>query len=363
MRTTNAATLIAALSLIVPYAVQAQVRSERPLAYTLTQVAANRPMLGITMATPTSTDTAGVRIESVNPEGPAAKAGLKEGMIITSINGVSLRVSPQDAADRELQGVAQRRLTRTLQSAKVGDEVELQILDGRDRRTVRVKTVAASELASESTRRLTTTLSAAGNRTSLGMSVGISGSERDTLGLFVFSVTSEGPAEKAGIVEGDRIAQINGIDLRVPREDVEDTPSRMARVTRFNRELQKVEAGSNVSLRVWKYGSYRDITVAAVKASDLPRNEFRYFMGNGNSFIYSPGGARIFSTPFDFNLQVPQGIEGIERERIERLLDEVRERVQDIPNRIRLIEPMHVRPRTEIRAVPTPSVNRRVTIL
>ena len=276
------------------------------------------------MAAPTSSDTAGVRIEEVNPEGPAAKAGLKSGMIITTINGVSLRISPQDAADRELSGVAQRRLTRTLSDLEPGDEVELQVLEGRERRTIRVTTVAATKLMNEATRRVATALSASANRASLGISIGMTGSDRDTLGLFVHSVVSDGPAEKAGVIEGDRIAQINGVDVRVPKEDVEDTPSRMARVTRFNRELQKLEAGASVTLRVWKDGRYRDVTVATVKASELPNSGLRMFWGSGNTFMYTPE-VRALGEP----LLLRNWMGGAERERLEKLLDEARERARE----------------------------------
>ena len=42
-------------------------------------------------------DTAGARLESVDPNSPAAKAGLKAGDLITEINGVSLKVAKEDA--------------------------------------------------------------------------------------------------------------------------------------------------------------------------------------------------------------------------------------------------------------------------
>jgi len=44
----------------------------------------------------------------------------------------------------------------------------------------------------------------------LGLSTGASTSARDTLGVLVSSVAPNGPAERAGIQEGDRIASVNG---------------------------------------------------------------------------------------------------------------------------------------------------------
>src|SRR5881394_3880938 len=48
------------------------------------------------------------------------------------------------------------------------------------------------------------------------------GSRRDTLGVLVSSVTAGSPAEKAGLEEGNRIASINGVNLKVAAADVDD---------------------------------------------------------------------------------------------------------------------------------------------
>ena len=60
-------------------------------------------------------------------------------------------------------------------------------------------------------------------RAALGLQLSPTGSMRDTIGVFVARVTPKGPAENAGIVEGDRIVSINGIDLRVNSADAGDS--------------------------------------------------------------------------------------------------------------------------------------------
>src|SRR6185437_1738351 len=52
------------------------------------------------------------------------------------------------------------------------------------------------------------------NRAVLGISTRSTG-KRDTLGLLVESITSGSPAEKAGLEEGDRIASVNGVNLKL----------------------------------------------------------------------------------------------------------------------------------------------------
>jgi S1-C subfamily serine protease len=243
---------------------------------------ANRAVLGVTLAEGSRADTAGVRLESVAPNSPAAKAGLKAGDVITDINGVSLKVSREDAEDPASEGLAQRRLQRVMGRAKPGDDVKLQVRSGTATRAVTVKAAAEHELeqsvAQVEERIITrspdwvfTERNTGGRqRGAVGVTIGSAGNARDTLGLFVNSVVTGGAAEKAGIIEGERIAAVNGMDVRVPREDVDDDQMASARVDRFVREIQKTEPGQTVAMRVWGNGRYRDVTVTVQKAEGLP---------------------------------------------------------------------------------------------
>jgi S1-C subfamily serine protease len=243
---------------------------------------ANRAVLGVTLAEASRADTAGVRLESVAPNSPAAKAGLKAGDLITDINGVNLKVSREDAEDPASEGLAQRRLQRTMGRAKPGDDVKLQVRSGTATRTVTVKAAAEEELeqsVAQFEERIITRSpdwvfierrTGGRPRGAVGVTIGSAGNARDTLGLFVNSVVTGGAAEKAGIIEGERIAAVNGMDVRVPREDVDDDQMASARVDRFVREIQKAEPGKTVAMRVWGNGRYRDVTVTVQKAEDLP---------------------------------------------------------------------------------------------
>src|SRR3954468_17625755 len=50
-------------------------------------------------------------------------------------------------------------------------------------------------------------------RAALGVVTSSTGTPRDTLGLMITSISRGGPAEKAGLEEGNRIAAINGVSL------------------------------------------------------------------------------------------------------------------------------------------------------
>jgi len=269
----------------------AQNREEREIRITRTPGGAmtivrggpvNRAVLGVVLAEGSRADTAGVRLERVDADSPAAKAGLKAGDVITEINGVSLKVARDDAEDPALAGLAQRRLQGVMGRAKPGDEVKLQLRSGGATRSVTVKTASADELerAAEQVEErvivrgpegmVTERRSGGKSRGVVGVSIGSAGNARDTLGLFVSSVASGGAAEKAGIIEGERIAAVNGTDVRVPREDVDDGEAASARVDRFVRAIQQTEPGKTVALRVWGNGRYRDVTVTVEKGDEQP---------------------------------------------------------------------------------------------
>ena len=129
-------------------------------------------------------------------------------------------------------------------------------------------------------------------RAALGMQLSATGSARDTLGVFVAAVTPKGPAENAGVVEGDRIVSINGVDLRVAPGDVEDGYASGLPSHRLSREVGKLTPGARVDLRVYSGGRVRDVQVTAARASDLMRSRgFGSFgeAGPGNMFIFRNG--------------------------------------------------------------------------
>jgi len=127
---------------------------------------------------------------------------------------------------------------------------------------------------------LTTDDSAWANRATLGMTLRTTGSKRDTLGLFVESVIPNGPAEKAGIVEGDRIAYIGDTDLRVAASDLEDTYVANVSLHRLRRQVTKLAPGAKAELRVYKDGRMRTVTVTAEKASAVFKGRpFQFHFG------------------------------------------------------------------------------------
>ena len=306
----------------------------------------SRAALGISVAGSTSSrDTLGLLVSSVTAKGPADRAGIEEGDRIASINGVSLRVSPDDAGDSEVSSTMSRRLTRELSKLRPGDDVDLRNYTGGRTRTVRVRTADSDSIYGR--RRLSRT--DLEERAALGFGVGSTGSRRDSLGVLVMFVDDSGPAGRAGVEEGNRIAEINGIDLRTARENSDDEFMGSAKVRRLQREIGRIRPGDDVDLRVYANGRYHDLKLRAARASELSHRHAFMFGGDGMGMNMFPGfdGALIGGQVRDAIERAMQGT-GRALEGLGRGLNRSRvwqdRQDDDQPPRVEPIEPVHVEP-------------------
>ena len=96
-------------------------------------------------------------------------------------------------------------------------------------------------------------------RALLGVTLTYSRAERDTLGALVSGVAADGPAERAGIDAGNRIAAINTISLRVDPESIGDLDAGNASIRRAARAVASLEPGEEVELRVFSGGRFRTV--------------------------------------------------------------------------------------------------------
>jgi S1-C subfamily serine protease len=121
----------------------------------------------------------------------------------------------------------------------------------------------------------------AGARAALGLTTS-SGGPRDTLGLLVTSIVSGSAAEKAGLLEGDRLMSINGVSLALSPADVGTPEMRGLMGRRLQREMGKVKPGDAVHLRVYADGRTKSVDVKADSASVVyGRSGGRFFFDDG----------------------------------------------------------------------------------
>jgi hypothetical protein len=114
----------------------------------------------------------------------------------------------------------------------------------------------------QGTRRASTDAEApADTRGLLGITVGTSGTDRDTLGLLVTQVLRDGPGDRAGIDEGNRLAEIDGVSFRLDPADVGRSSATDAVLRRLTRTLRGLQGGEQATLRVFGAGKFRNVTV------------------------------------------------------------------------------------------------------
>ena len=118
------------------------------------------------------------------------------------------------------------------------------------------------------------------DRPMIGISTRSSG-KRDTLGLLVESVTRDGPADKAGIEEGDRLVSVNSVNLRLSAADAGESDMEGVANRRLIRELEKQKAGDEVELRVYRDGNTRTMRVKTVAADELNKETLGLATTNG----------------------------------------------------------------------------------
>jgi predicted metalloprotease with PDZ domain len=266
----------------------------------------SRAVIGVsTTNSSSSRDTLGVLVATVRSGSPADKAGIEEGNRIASINGVNLKLAAADIGDDAMAGVLSRRLSRELDKLKPGDDVDLQVYANGQTKPVKIKTIAPEDLDNRMHR--------LDDRPTLGLNLASTGSARDTIGVFVMGVEDGGPAAKAGIEEGSRIASINGVDLKGRKIDDEDWVFRRSNVTKLGDEVSRMKAGDVADLRVYYNGQYHNVKVTVGKMGDLPRHNRTVRVIGGDSFTIPP-------MP-DFNLEVS----GVDiGDKVRRALDEAR---------------------------------------
>ena len=91
------------------------------------------------------TDSIGAYVDAVTPSGPAAKAGIRSGDIITKVDGKSVLSGRDDSADQR-QSQPGLRLIELAARLEPNDTVAIEFRRGKDRKTVSVVTEDEPEM-------------------------------------------------------------------------------------------------------------------------------------------------------------------------------------------------------------------------
>jgi S1-C subfamily serine protease len=109
-----------------------------------------RARLGLTVnLRARSTDSLGAYINSVTPNGPAAKAGLRSGDIITKLDGKSVLVGHENEADGDRESLPGLHLIELAAGLPPNDTVSVEFRRGKDLKTVSVVTADEPDILFE----------------------------------------------------------------------------------------------------------------------------------------------------------------------------------------------------------------------
>ena len=137
---------------------------------------------------------------------------------------------------------------------------------------IRGRTGAGESSRSSRTSSTAVATSDADTRSLLGLALGVSGTDRDTLGLLVTDVVRGSTAAAAGIDEGTRVAELNGIDLRLSPGDVGDRDVADAVQRRLARSLRAVQPGATVRARFYEGSRLRAVSLRASGSSTVAQS-------------------------------------------------------------------------------------------
>jgi S1-C subfamily serine protease len=93
-----------------------------------------------------STDSVGAFVDAVTPNGPAAKAGIQSGDIITKLNGKSVLSGHQTEADGDRESLPGLHLIELAAGLEPNDTVSVELRRGKDKKTVSVVTADEPEV-------------------------------------------------------------------------------------------------------------------------------------------------------------------------------------------------------------------------
>jgi serine protease Do len=177
-------------------------------------------------------DRRGALVVTVGANGPAAKAGVTPGDIITEVNGKAVKTRDD--------------LVQEVMNLKPGTTVPLKVLRDKQEKSLNV-TIGELDLDAETQTASNDEDPQTEDATSgFGMTLGNLTAERasrlklpaNTTGALIVDVDQGGPAARAGLGEGDVILQVN-------RRKVESA-------TDASRELQKTRSGGTAMLLIWR---------------------------------------------------------------------------------------------------------------
>jgi serine protease Do len=220
----------------------------------------------------------GFLITDITADGPAAKAGLHGGDILTDINGRQIELGGDVIVKIDNQTVRKIDdvLTYLEREKQVGDTVQLTVL--RDGQLQQIPVTLAARPASPQQQQ-PQQLAQSPNQPSLGITgidvtpdIAKAMDLPEARGFLVTAVIAGGPSDKAGIRGGYIVTNVNGTDIQLGGDVIVKIDNKT--VTNINDILTYLNSerkvGDTVQVTVLRDGQLQQIPVILVASSSLP---------------------------------------------------------------------------------------------
>jgi S1-C subfamily serine protease len=208
-------------------------------------------------STPQNAEHQGATVRDVTPNGPAAKAGLKRGDIITKVDDKEIH----DFEDL-LNVLSQHRPSQKvkIEAMRNGQEKELTVTLGQQPSQQSFRSNDRGEFRDEEDRGGSGYYSGRRQSAFLGVQTGEltpNARNRDGIsaqhGVVVTEVLPNTPAEQAGLQEGDVITRVNDQDISSPED--------------LRKAIQSAGAGREVQLDVMRGRRHQELTARLEQGS------------------------------------------------------------------------------------------------
>jgi S1-C subfamily serine protease len=220
----------------------------------------------------------GFLVTDVNAEGPAAKAGIRGGDLLTDINGRQIElggdviVKIDNTTVRKIDDL----LTYLERERQVGDTVQLTVLRDGQLQQIPVTLAARPSVPQQEQPQQ---LSQSPNQPSLGITgidvtpdIAKAMGLQEARGFLVTGIIAGGPSDKAGIRGGYIVDNINGTEIQLGGDVIMKIDNKT--VTNINDILtylnSQKKVGDTVQLTVLRDGQLQQIPVTLVASSSLP---------------------------------------------------------------------------------------------
>jgi S1-C subfamily serine protease len=214
----------------------------------------------------------GILVNSINPNTPADKAGLVGSSKETKINGLTAKVGGDviTAIDGQELRKFEDLISYLARATVVGQKVKLDII--RDGKAMQVEaTLEARPTAEKTTQTQDDTIkgSAYLGVTPADITPEIAkamGLKDTTKGALILSLDKDGPADKAGLLGGDKPLQINGETVMVGGDIITAMNGKAVESVRDLRDqLLRANPGDEIKITILRGGAEKEITAKLVE--------------------------------------------------------------------------------------------------